>query len=303
MLFLLVKAFLIIFLGTSVLSDKYESSNKIWCKSVCEASKTRYVLAVMFNALMQSRALPYIRGLQNDESIASSSIAQIKCMFSACLQSINENHLFLECMFQQTDAGDCLSNLTTWHIKSKLHKFRGKGEYTPEFPVGANFDYANAAESALLQRGCGCLALGSSVLDLNSPVASLVPTDDTTSSSLLGGDTRVQCNGAPCCDSLYINRSCLWTNLYYIEGEFWALVLDGTPDNPDSESCTFSVGIRRPVQWEAQLPTAWVHHQALRLRGRPGQLPRGRAARAQAGHASPPCADQPLQLRARTFPP
>ncbi len=68
--------------------------------------------------------------------------------------------------------------------------------------------------------------------------------------------TSVRCNGADCCDSLYINRSCVWTNLYYIDGQFRALYLEGHAPDPNLEaSSVVSVGIRRPLQLEDRFPT------------------------------------------------
>jgi hypothetical protein len=41
-------------------------------------------------------------------------------------------------------------------------------------------------------------------------------------------ETRVACDGGACCDGLYINRSCAWTNLYFYEKTFHALVLNAS---------------------------------------------------------------------------
>ena len=39
--------------------------------------------------------------------------------------------------------------------------------------------------------------------------------------------TDVVCDGGDCCDSLFINRSCMWRNLYFLDGEFRALLVRG----------------------------------------------------------------------------
>jgi hypothetical protein len=54
---------------------------------------------------------------------------------------------------------------------------------------------------------------------------------------------------------IYLNRSFVWNNLYYIYGDFRALYLEGQGADPELESTVVSVGIRRPIQFEERFPT------------------------------------------------
>lgn len=55
-------------------------------------------------------------------------------------------------------------------------------------------------------------------------------------------ETQSICDGGSCCDGVYINRSCSWTNLYFEKKNFYAFVVNSS--NISYESHAVSSGIR-----------------------------------------------------------
>ena len=63
--------------------------------------------------------------------------------------------------------------------------------------------------------------------------------------------TRVICDDGDCCSGIFINRSCVWSNLYYFNRKFHALAVSNDPATEFKyELHAVSSGIRHPPQYK-----------------------------------------------------
>jgi hypothetical protein len=154
---------------------------------------------------------------------------------TTCVDAADPYH---DTCFLEHGAPDSLSRLDRWRKRNQLRQSYELNERDGLQIIDIGGDKGNQSK-----------------ID-NSGDISRQFTADSESRDTLVNYTTVRCNGATCCDSLHINRSCSWTNLYYISGAFRALVSEGDLD--DEDSLVVSIGIRRPAQWEDRLPTAWL---------------------------------------------
>lgn len=82
-------------------------------------------------------------------------------------------------------------------------------------------------------------------------------------------ETQVVCDTGSCCDGIYINRSCAWTNLYFYQKQFYAFVVNSSSISYDLHAV--ASGIRQfPQQKNVHpvfFPSIKVFESAVALNG------------------------------------
>lgn len=73
-------------------------------------------------------------------------------------------------------------------------------------------------------------------------------------------ETRVVCDNGSCCDGIYINRSCAWTNLYFYQKHFYAFLVNSS--SIDYKNHAVASGIR---QFPQQLNVHPVFMPSIKL--------------------------------------
>ena len=79
-----------------------------------------------------------------------------------------------------------------------------------------------------VMRACVHVFSDAGPLHASGAMPSLAPTSAPTASPKL--HTRVTCNGE-CCEPLRRDRVCVFHNIYFHDGEFWALGVKGQQEN------------------------------------------------------------------------